>query len=282
AVLFGVLSTGAKPDIGSAALEFLVAFIGGGLFGLLAGRVLLRAMVAMREDRLAESTLTVAAAYGVFVVAGRSLHVSGVAAVLGAALVVSAVGRSRIAPENWAFLTDLWSQVAFWARSLIFVLASLMVPRLLGSVGWHDLLLLGVLIAAAFAARLLVLFLLMPMLEWLKLSAPISPAFKVALTWVGLRGAVTLVLALAATEHPLLPHDVQRFVALLATGFVLFTLFVNGTTLRVVIGLLGLDRLSPRNQVLRDRVLAVSYAEVSDAVRALAREHDVAKEATDL
>ena len=278
-VLFAVISTGAQPDIASTLLEFFVSFVGGGLFGVIAGRGLLWAIPWMRDDRLAETTLTLALAYGVFVVSERFLHVSGVAAVLGAALMVSATGRSRIAPENWAFLTDLWGQVAFWARSLVFVLASLLVPKLLGAVDWHDLLLLAVLICAAFAARLLVLFVLMPLLELLNLTEPISSAFKVALTWGGLRGALTLVLALAATEHPLLPHDVQRFIALLATGFVLFTLFVNGTTLRIVIGLLGLDRLSPRNQILRDRVLALSYAEVTDAVRVMGRDHALSERA---
>jgi CPA1 family monovalent cation:H+ antiporter len=277
-VLFGVISTGRQPDIASALVEFFVSFIGGGLFGVLAGRGLLWTIPWMRDDRLAETTLTLALSYGVFVIAERLLHVSGVAAVLGAGLMVSAQGRSRIAPENWAFLTDLWGQVAFWARSLVFVLASLLVLKLLGTVDWHDLLLLAVLIGAAFAARLLVLFVLMPLLELLKLTQPISSAFKIALTWGGLRGALTLVLALAATEHPLLPHDVQRFIALLATGFVLFTLFVNGTTLRVVIRVLGLDRLSPRNQILRDRVLALSYAEVTDTVRAMGQDHVLPEE----
>jgi CPA1 family monovalent cation:H+ antiporter len=277
-VLFGVISTGAQPDIASGLLEFFVSFVGGGLFGAIAGRGLLWAIPWMRDDRLAEATLTLGLAYGVFVVSERFLHISGVAAVLAAALVASATGRSRIAPENWVFLTDLWDQIAFWARSLVFVLASILVPRLLGTVDWHDLLLLAVLIGAAFAARLLVLFVLMPLLEFLNLTEPISPAFKLALTWGGLRGALTLVLALAATEHPLLRPDVQRFIALLATGFVLFTLFVNGTTLRVVIGLLGLDRLSARNQILRDRVLALSYAEVTDAVRVMGRDRALSEE----
>jgi CPA1 family monovalent cation:H+ antiporter len=278
-VLFGVIATGREPGIGAALLEFFVSFIGGGLFGALAGRALLQVIPWMRDDRLAEATLTLALAYGVFVLSERVLHVSGVAAVLSTALVISATGRSRIAPENWLFLTELWDQIAFWARSLVFVLASILVPKLLGTVTWHDLLLLAVLIAAAFAARLLVLFVLLPVLELLKLAEPISAAFKVALTWGGLRGALTLVLALAATEHPSLSPEVQRFVALLATGFVLFTLFVNGTTLRVVIRFLGLDRLSPRNQILRDRVLALSYAEVADAVRAMGQDHALSDEA---
>jgi len=87
------------------------------------------------------------------------------------------------------------------------------------------------------------------------------------------------VLALAATENAALSPEVKRFVAVLATGLVLFTLFVNGTTLRLVIGLLGLDRLSPRNQVLRDQVLALSYAEVCDSVRDMARDHTIAESA---
>jgi len=277
AVLLGMIGTGRELDIGSGLKEFFMSFIGGGLFGMLAGRALLAVIPWVRDDRLAEGTLTLALAYGVFITAERFLHVSGVVAVLASALTISALGRSRIAPYNWSFVTDLWDQIAFWARSLIFILASILVPRLLGDVGRHDLLLLAVLIAAAFAARALVLFGLMPLLELVKLTEPISSAYKYAIIWGGLRGALTLVLALGVTENPALDPHAQRFVAVLATGFVLFTLFVNGTTLRLVIAMLGLHRLSPRNQVLRDRVLAVAYAEVADSVRDMAQYHGLAQ-----
>ena len=121
----------------------------------------------------------------------------------------------------------------------------------------------------------------MPPLEFFKLTQPISSAYKLAITWGGLRGALTLVLALAATENAALSPEVKRFIAVLATGLVLFTLFVNGTTLRLVIALLGLNRLSPRNQVLRDQVLALSYAEVCDSVRDMARDHALAESAVE-
>jgi CPA1 family monovalent cation:H+ antiporter len=281
AVLLGMIVSAREPDIASGLSEFFLSFIGGGLLGLLAGRALLWVIPWVRDDRLAEATLTLALAYGVFIAAERFFHVSGVVAVLGSGLAVSALGRSRIAPYNWSFLTDLWDQIAFWARSLVFILASILVPRLLGDVGLHDLLLVAVLVAAAFAARILVLFVLVPPLEFLKLSQPISSAYKLAITWGGLRGALTLVLALAATENVALSLDVKRFVAVLATGLVLFTLFVNGTTLRLVIDFLGLSRLSPRNQVLRDQVLALSYAEVCDWVRDMARAHALAESAVE-
>ena len=279
AVLLGMIVSAREPDIGSGLSEFFLSFIGCGVLGLLAGRALLWVIPLVRDDRLAEATLTLALAYGVFIAAERLFHVSGVVAVLGSGLTVSALGRSRIAPYNWSFLTDLWDQIAFWARSLVFILASILVPRLLGDVGLHDLTLVAVLVSAAFAARILVLFVLVPPLEFLKLTEPISSAYKLAITWGGLRGALTLVLALAATENAALSPEVKRFVAVLATGLVLFTLFVNGTTLRLVIGLLGLDRLSPRNQVLRDQVLALSYAEVCDSVREMARDHTIAESA---
>jgi CPA1 family monovalent cation:H+ antiporter len=279
AVLLGMIVSAREPDIGLGLSEFFLSFIGGAVLGLLAGRALLAVIPWVRDDRLAEATLTLALAYGVFIAAERLFHVSGVVAVLGSGLTVSALGRSRIAPYNWSFLTDLWDQIAFWARSLVFILASILVPRLLGDVGFHDLLLVAVLVAAAFAARILVLFVLVPPLEFFKLTEPISSAYKLAITWGGLRGALTLVLALAATENAALSPEVKRFVAVLATGLVLFTLFVNGTTLRLVIDLLGLVRLSPRNQVLRDQVLALSYAEVCDSVRDMARDHTLAESA---
>ena len=281
AVLLGMIVTAREPNIGSGLSEFFLSFIGGGLLGLFAGRALLGVIAWVRDDRLAEATLTLALAYGVFIAAERLFHVSGVVAVLGSGLAVSALGRSRITPYNWSFLTDLWDQIAFWARSLVFILASILVPRLLGDIGLHDLLLVAVLVAAALAARILVLFVLVPPLEFFKLTQPISSAYKLAMTWGGLRGALTLVLALAATENPTLTPEVKRFVAVLATGLVLFTLFVNGTTLRLVIALLGLDRLSPRNQVLRDLVLALSYAEVCDSVRHIAQDHALAASAVE-
>ena len=274
-VLLGVIVSGQQPNFLVGEEQFLVSFFGGAALGLLAGRALLQLIPWTRDDRLAEATLTVALPYLVFIAAENLVHVSGVVAVLCAGLTVSAFGRSRITPYNWSFITDLWAQIAFWAHSLVFMLASILVPKLLLDMQFHDVMLIAALIVAAFAARVLVLFLLLPLLSLAKLTQPISTAYKLAIAWGGLRGALTLVLALAVTENPALKPEVQRFVAVLATGMVLFTLLVNGTTLRAVIHLLRLDRLSPIDQALRDRVLALSYTEVAETIRSTAHEHDI-------
>src|ERR1700758_4838802 len=57
--------------------------------------------------------------------------------------------------------------------------------------------------------------------------------------------------------------------------------WVNGTTLRLVIAFLGLNRLSPRNEVLRDRVLVLAYAEVADSVRDMAQYHALTRGAVE-
>jgi monovalent cation:H+ antiporter, CPA1 family len=276
-LLLGFIEAGRQPSLVAGLGEFILLFVGGGVFGYVGGRVLLWSIRRVSGDRLAEATLTIAFAYFSFVAAERLFHVSGVVAVLTAGLTLSALGPARVSPENWTFLSELWEQIAFWARSLIFVLASILVPRLLADVGWHDILLLSVLIAAAFAARAFALFGLLPPLESLGLTQSIDLNYKLAIIWGGLRGALTLVLALSVTEHSALPPNVQRFVAVLATGFVLFTLFVNGITLRLIIRLLRLDRLSTRDEALRDYIQVLSFAEARDSAKEIAHTHGLSQ-----
>jgi monovalent cation:H+ antiporter, CPA1 family len=278
-VLLAMIVSGREPDVGVGAREFSIAFIGGGALGVVSGRIFLYAIAWLGGDKLAEASLTVALAYIGFIAGERLFHVSGIVTVLAAGLTVSALGRARISPYNWAFLGDLWEQIAFWARSLVFVLASILVPRLLLNMDWHDVVLTGVLIAAALISRLFVLFALLPPLSYFNLTQPINTPYKLAIAWGGLRGALTLALALAVSENGALEPSVQHFVAVLATGLVLFTLLISGTTLRPVIRLLGLDRLSAHDRVLRDQVLALAYQEVCDAVRETAQQYALSETA---
>jgi len=149
----------------------------------------------------------------------------------------------------------------------VFVLASMLVPRLmLGLQAW-DLALIGVAVLAALVARAGVLFIVMPVLHRIRLAQRIPARFKVTMLWGGLRGSITLAMALAVTENQLVSGDVQQFVAIVATGFVLFTLLINGTTLRFLVHWLGIDRLSPIDQALRHQVVALGLGTVRDRLR---------------
>jgi CPA1 family monovalent cation:H+ antiporter len=263
---------GRSGGAGAAVVLFVRQFVGGLLFGAVCARVMAAWFSWLQDLRLAQVSVTVAMPYVAYIAGERALGVSGVVAAVAAGLVLNAIGQPRITPGDWQFLHDVWEQIAFWASSLIFVLASLLVPRLVTSVGWHDAWMLTVLIVAALVARALVLYVLVPILTALRWSQEIDHRFKAVILWGGLRGAVTLALALAVTENHAIDPGVQRFIAVLATGFVLFTLLVGGVTLRTLIRLLGLDRLSAFDQALRTQVLALSRARVADVVRGVGRQ----------
>src|SRR6516164_3438495 len=284
-VLVAMLTEGRQTDFASGAVHFAEAFLGGIILGAAGGRIFGTVLCFLGGERLAEVTLSVALPYVVYLFAEQLFDVSGVVAVVSAGLTAGAIGRVRLAPDNWLYLERVWDQTGFWASSLIFVSASTLVPKLLTGVHLEDAWLLLVAVAAALASRAVVLFGLLPLLSALHLSQKVSGAYKLAIAWGGLRGAVTLALALAVTENSRIDPDVRNGVAVLATGFVLFTLLVNGLTLRPVIRLLKLDRLSPLNQALRNKVLALSLADVRDALSETASQYtippDVARSATE-
>jgi len=268
-MFLGTLIGGQPLGLGAAAVSFVRSFVGGVAAGYIGARLIAGVLRWLLDLRLAQVTLTLALPYLTYIVAERQLGVSGVMATLTSGLVMSATAQRRMSPDDWHFLHELWEQLAFWASSLIFVFASLLVPRMLSNIGWHDVMLLTVLVGAALVARAVVVFGLLPLMVWLRLSPAISNRYKVVILWGGLRGALTLVLALSVTENSRIAPDVQRFVAILATGFVLFTLLVNGTTLRMLIRLSGLDRLSAVDRALRDQVLKLSRDRISDTVKTI-------------
>ena len=272
--LYGLLIallTGAHGEgIVEAILTFLRDFIGGAIFGYVAAWIALRLARWLRGLPEAEITLTVALAYLAYIVGEHYVHVSGVVAVVVAALTLGGIGRTRFTPTTWHRLEHTWQQLGFWANSLIFLLAAMLVPRLIQTVSWEDVLMLAVLILSTLVARSIVVFGLMPLLGMARLAESIGTAYGVVIVWGGLRGAVSLALGLAVAENQALPEEFRHIVAVLTTGFVLFTLLVNGISLRPLVKLLGLDKLPPAEQALRDRALNLALARIKDKVSEVA------------
>lgn len=263
------------PRLGDALARFPVLIAGGALIGWLAARVAIWLMGLSQGHELAQISISVALPYLAFIGAEQTVGASGVIAVVAAGLTLNLVGPGRLPPQSWASLREVWDVMAHWAGALIFILAALFIPRLLAEVRVGDVLLVGVVILAALASRVVILFGLLPALSRLRLSPPVERPYRVAILWGGLRGAVTLALALAVTENARVPEDIQRIVGILATGFTLFTLLVQGTTLRRVIRWLGLDRLSPIDEALSRQVVAVALQTVREDVARTTENYDL-------
>jgi monovalent cation:H+ antiporter, CPA1 family len=253
AALLAAITGKAAPGLGLGALNFIVDFLG----GIAAGGVIARLACAIMPRIgavAAEVTLTLALAYVAYIVSDHYLGVSGVTAVAAAALTFSAYGRTRLSPDSWAVLVATWRQLEFWASSLIFLFAVILAARYLDNFRFADLWLLVGVIAAALGSRAIVLYGLLPVLEAADWVQPVEKKYKVIILCGGLRGAVTIVLALAVAEAPGVPTEVGRTVAVLAIGFALFTLLIGAPSLRPILALVGLDRLGPVERTLGARV----------------------------
>ncbi len=269
------------PKLIDALARFPVLIVGGALTGWIAAHVAIRIMAMFGNHELALISVSVALPYLGYIGAEQLVGASGVIAVVAAGLTLNLAGPGRLPPQAWVNLREVWDLLAHWAGALIFILAALLIPRLLQYVRLSDFVLIGVVVVAAIAARAVILWGLLPFLTRIKASPPVDPPYRAAILWGGLRGAVTLALALAVTESLRVPAETRRVVGILATGFTLFTLLVQGTTLRMVIGLLGLDRLSPIDEAMSRQVVAVALQTVREDVARTTDEyaltHDVVR-----
>jgi len=280
-VLLAALGGSGELSFSAVFNDFIVHFIGGGIAGYLMGRLACSLFMWLRGFPAAEITLTLTLAYLSFFISEHYLGVSGVVATVVAGLVVGSTGRTRMSPTTFEYLSSSWGQFGFWANSLIFLFAAMLIPRLMEAADWQELLLVVVVFFATLFARAIVVFGLLPLLRVFNIGAEVSNPYKTVMLWGGLRGAVSLALALAVTEQTAVPEEARQFIAVATTGFVLATLFINGITLRPLIRVLGLNELSPVERTIRNQALAVALESLQGKTDEIANEDRVASEARD-
>jgi CPA1 family monovalent cation:H+ antiporter len=208
-------------DLFTGIADFVRVSLGGVVVGLILGYIIAR-LIARVDDYLIETTLTTVLAFGSYLVA-EQLHFSGVLAVVTAGLINGNIGPQGMSPTTRIVLFNFWEYVAFLANSMIFLMIGLQVniPVLLEN--WQ-LILWAIL--AVIAARVLVVYGLGGIANrWIE---PISLRWKHVMAWGGLRGAISLALALSLPTALGPDRDLLRTMAF---GVVLFTLLVPATTM---------------------------------------------------
>ncbi len=258
------------------------AFLGGIITGIICGRLAISLISWLGSFRSAQLTITVAFPFVIYILAKNYIQISGVVAVVTSGLVFSAMARPRFEPETFKFFQETLEQLAWWAGGLVFILAALVVPDLLSDFALSDILIILTAVIAALLARAVILFGIFPVLTALKITQRVDTPTKIVIVWGGLRGAVTLALALAVTENPLIDNETQRFIAIQATGFALFTLLIQGTTLTSLMQWLKLDQLSPIERAFRTQVLTQSLSSVKSGLSNFANRFQLDPKLTEL
>jgi CPA1 family monovalent cation:H+ antiporter len=227
-----VLASGSMVDPASVGALLLWKVLGGVLVGGgLAGGVLL--LAGRTEDHLVEITLTTIIAYGSFLIAER-LGASGVLASLAAGMVVGNIGkRGYISRNGRAHMLSFWEYAAFLANSIVFILIGLHEAH--QALGFLTRM-AAIAIALVLLGRAASVYLLCTAFSMSRLA--VSQSYQHILVWGGLRGALALALAMTLPDN--LAERSEMVVA--AFEVVAFSIFVQGLTMPLLIGWLGLMR----------------------------------------
>jgi CPA1 family monovalent cation:H+ antiporter len=208
--------SGESPTALSLGIDFVRIAGGGALLGMAVGWGVSHIRTQL-DDSAIEITLTTIAAYGSFVLA-EQLHCSGVVATVAAGVVCGHAGRHHpMTAGTRASVDGFWAWLAFALNSAVFLLLGAEIsPAVIGS-EWR---LMQLAALAALAARAVVVGATGAALGATHERMPAG--WLAVLTWGGLRGALSLVLALSlpadAGRRPLIVAMTAATVALSLVG----------------------------------------------------------------
>jgi CPA1 family monovalent cation:H+ antiporter len=219
-VLFVVISAaadGSQPSLAGMAALFIREAVGGALFGLAVGYAAYRVLRSI-DDYSVEVLITLAGVVGGYG-AAESLHVSAPIAAVMSGLVVGNQGRRfGMSDETRKHVDLFWKLIDEMLNAVLFLLLGLQATRL--DVNRHLAMAMALAIPVALVARLVCVGTLAPLLGYRE-----PHALKI-LTWGGLRGGISVALALS------LPDGAARGTILALTyAVVAFSILVQGLTL---------------------------------------------------
>jgi CPA1 family monovalent cation:H+ antiporter len=219
----------------SSLFDFVRVSAGGVVIGLGLGWLISR-LIARIDDYLIEITLTTVLAYGSYLLA-EQFHFSGVLAVVAAGVITGSIGPQGMSPTTRIVLFNFWEYITFLVNSLVFLLIGMVVDLEVLLNTWQPILWA---IGAVLIARIVVVY----GLSWItgRMSEPISLRWQHILAWGGLRGALSLALALSLPVAFGPDRDLLRTMAF---GVALFTLLVQATTMNPLVRRLGIVTANP-------------------------------------
>lgn len=231
AIALGTTSSQGNTEWLSYLTDFVRVAGGGLVTGLVLGWVVSQ-VISKIDDHLIETTLTSVLAFGAYLTA-EQLHVSGVLAVVAAGLVNGNISPRGMSPTTRIVVTNFWEYVAFLSNSFVFLLIGLEMELSQLIAQWQPILLA---ILAVLLARAVVIYGLT------LTNRDVPRRWSHVLLWGGLRGAISLALALSLPLSLGIPEVTQM--RSMAFGVVLFTILVQGFTMQPLVKAMNLVQRS--------------------------------------
>jgi Na+:H+ antiporter len=234
-VIFSVvlsIAGGQSATASDVAILFARESLGGALFGLATGYVTVRFLRTI-DDYSVEVLITLALVVGGYAFA-EAIHVSAPIAAVCAGLVIGNQGRTAMSDQSrthvdlfWKLIDEILNAVLFLMIGLVIVLVPIS-SELAGA--------MAVAVPIALASRLVSIALPMQLLRPLRASTPHS---TMILTWGGLRGGLSIAMALSLPASG--AHDA---IIVMTYAVVAWTILVQGTTFPRLLRRLGVTERS--------------------------------------
>jgi CPA1 family monovalent cation:H+ antiporter len=178
----------------------------------------------------------VAVAFGAYV-AAEGFHLSGILAVVAAGIFVGNIGTQNTSPTTQVTLDNFWEFMSFVANSLVFLFIGLRIELRQFQPNLFPII---VAVLTVLLSRAAVVYTMGWLHNRLNPKNFIPLAYRHVMFWGGLRGAISL--ALALTLHEFFDERVALELQMMTFGVVLFTLLVQGTTISPLLHRLNLSR----------------------------------------
>lgn len=216
-VLMGIATGGGQATVGSISLLFIEEAIGGSLFGLLLGFIAYRMLRSVDNYQL-EVMITLAVVMGGYALAS-TIHVSGPLAMVVAGLFIGNHGRLfGMSDHTREHVDNFWHLIDEILNAVLFLLIGIEIL----AIEWKSeyltagLLLIPLTLASRFIS-------VASIIGTMRKSRTFSPGVIKILTWGGLRGGISVALALTV------PAGIARDEILTFTYvIVVFSILVQG------------------------------------------------------
>ncbi len=227
--------------------SFMKVFFGGIAVGVVFGLLARKMLDLSRNEPFVQITHTTILAYSSFIIADHVCGFSGVMATIAAGLITRTALGQVVSDQVRHFVKPYWEFMAFVANSFIFLLLGVqedLLFRNLDRLGqeYHYLL---IAIGLVLLARFSVVYLLIPLTNWVSPGRPIGSKVMAVMFWGGLRGVVPIALMLLIPEE----MEQRQLIIDMTLAVILFSLLIQGTTINWLMTRL---KVNQKYNVIRD------------------------------
>lgn len=223
-LIVAVATSGMQSGVAGSLSLFSSVFFGGIVCGAVLGLIgAILALLLGKPNQVIISQIFLA--FSSFYIAEHLLHISGIMSVMASAI----CSRSLLREHQETLLRDTaitWDWLGVFFNAIIFVLMGLIINSEMFIDQW---LAIVIAIFATLIARALAVLAIANLTRWQTYTIPLP--WQIIMWWGGLRGAISIVLALSLPVE--LPYwwTIQSMVF----GVVLFSLLVQGTSTGLLI-----------------------------------------------